>query len=58
MSDTNYLGSFKAEEKLDTKEKNVLLEFTQEKDPAIAFVTSSAVTKPLSNPEILTGFVI
>ena len=39
MSDTNYLGSFKAEEKLDAKEKNVLLEFTQEKDPAIAFVT-------------------
>ena len=38
--------------------KNVLLEFTQDKDPAIAFVTSSAVTKPLSNPKIFTGFVM
>ena len=40
------------------KKKNVLLEFTQEKDPAIAFITSSTVTKPPSNPEIFSGFVI
>ena len=30
----------------------------QTKGPAAAFVTSSAVTEPLNNPEMFTSFVI
>ena len=56
ISDTNHLGSFKTEKELVVKEK--LLIRIQTKDPAIAFVTSSAVTEPLNNPEMCTGFAL
>ena len=55
ISDINHLEIFKAEKKLVVKEKRFIT--IQTKDPAIPFVTSSAVTELLNNPEMLTVFV-
>ena len=43
ISNINYLGSFRAEKKLDVKEKC----FIETKDPVIAVETRVAVTVPL-----------
>ena len=52
----NHLGSFKAEKKLDVKEKCFIR--IETKDRVIAVETKAAVTVPLNKAQMSTGFVI
>ena len=56
ISNINHLGSFKAEKKLEVKEKCFIR--IEAKVPVIAVETRAAVIVPLNKPQMSTGFVI